>query len=636
MPTALLLVDLQHDFLNRPGLLPALKDIAGPISNVLAFARASGMPVGHIHTRVAATGTDRMPHWQRAGLWECVAGTPGAEAPGEFAALESEAIFHKQFFSGFGNPALDAWLRSARVDELWLAGVYTHSCVRATVMDAYERGYQITVLEDGVASIDPLHARITRDYLQGRAARFASSADLLNMPPQEDVHCNPDQPGQVVARVPRSSPAGIHAAVSRAAVAAQQWRRRPMGLRQDIFRCFRDRLRSAGEPLVDLLVHELGKPRRDASDEMRRALGHLEAALALSNRETIEPGATVCYQPHGVAAIVTPWNNPVAIPVGKLAAALMLGNGVVWKPAFQAANISHHLLVLLRESGLPGDLVQLVDGGPVQVGELVAHPLVDAVSLTGSEQAGRAVAAICRSAGKPLQAELGGNNALLVLADADMERQAATWVRMAYGFAGQRCTAVRRFVVERAARERFEALFSSAMQDLQIGSPAHASCDVGPLICAAQLNRVAGAVAAALARGASVVARSGEDMMTGAGHYYPPTLLAGVPVDDPLVQEELFGPVAVLQVAEDFEHGVMLVNGVRQGLLAGIATGMEAKMAAFLEVADAGILIDGQGMRIHPAAPFGGRKASQIGPPEHGIWDREFFSRVQMRYRSEA
>ncbi|MBP6724319.1 MAG: aldehyde dehydrogenase family protein, partial [Halioglobus sp.] len=269
-----------------------------------------------------------------------------------------------------------------------------------------------------------------------------------------------------------------------------------------------------------------------------------------------------------------------------------------------------------------------------EVSELVAHPQVDAVSLTGSEQAGRAVAAICVPTGKPLQAELGGNNALLVLADADMQRQVAIWVRMAFGFAGQRCTAVRRFVVERAALDTFIALFNGALQDLQIGSPAYAGCDVGPLISAGQLNRVASAVESALARGAAIVARCDVDISAGAGLYYPPTLLAGLPVQDPLVQDELFGPVAVLQVAEDFEHGVELVNAVRQGLLAGIATETLARLDEFADRVEAGILVDGHGMKLHPAAPFGGRKASQIGPPEHGIWDREFFSRVQVRYRS--
>jgi acyl-CoA reductase-like NAD-dependent aldehyde dehydrogenase len=634
MQKALLLVDLQHDFLNRPGLLPQFKDIVGPIADVLAHARAKGMPVAHVRTWVKTSGEDRMPHWQQGDIWECVAGSAGVQAPQEFAALEGERVFYKQFFSGFGNSGLDDWLRVTDIGELWIAGVYTHGCVRATVMDAYERGYRVTVVDDGIASIDPLHARITRDYLNGRAAHFATSGKLLGAGPVEDVHCNPDHPELEVARVQRSTATDILGAVETARRAGEQWCREPTLSRRDIFRRFADRLRSAESQLVKWMIRDLGKPRRDAIDELRRAQGHLAAALALEEQEAIDSGATVFYQPHGVVAVITPWNNPLAIPIGKLAAALLLGNSVVWKPAFQADTISQSLLSLLHDCGLPDGLVQLVNGGAGEVAELVGHQDVAAVSLTGPEQAGMAVAAICRQSGKPLQAELGGNNALLVMADADLPQQAATWARLAFGFAGQRCTAVRRFVVEQTVVERFESLLVSAVRKLQLEEPSLASCDVGPLISAAQLDRVRAAVDSALERGARLLV-GGESAITTAGHYYLPTLLADLAPDDPLVQEELFGPVAIVQVAEDFEQGLTLVNGVRQGLLAGIATTSAARYETFAEWAEVGIVIDAQGMRIHPAAPFGGRKASQIGPPEHGVWDRQFFSRVQVRYRSE-
>ena len=209
---------------------------------------------------------------------------------------------------------------------------------------------------------------------------------------------------------------------------------------------------------------------------------------------------------------------------------------------------------------IPAGLVQLVPGGPEQAAQLAAHRDVAAVSLTGSVPAGRAVSAICAAAGKPLQAELGGNNAMLVLADARLETQVPIWA----------------------------------------------------MISSAAMARVAVAVAAARERGGRVLA-GGEQQVDVAGHYFPPTLVTDLSADDPLVQEELFGPVAVLQLADDFEHGMALVNGVSQGLLAAIATTSPALQAAF-------------------AAPFGGFKDSQRGPPEHGVWDREFFSRVQVRY----
>jgi acyl-CoA reductase-like NAD-dependent aldehyde dehydrogenase len=635
MRKALLLIDLQHDFLNRPGLLPAFSDLTGPIKKVLTHARASDISVAHVRTEVQASGTDRMPHWQKNDVWECVSGSVGAQAPEDFEALEGEPIFHKQFFSGFGNPGLDDWLRSKNIEELWIAGVYTHGCVRATVMDAYEKGYQVTVIEDCIGSNDPLHAQVTRAYLSGRAASFSSSDDLLNAIPLEAVHYNPGQPDEEVARVKHSSSLDIQTAIENVGLAGAKWCRQPVTYRRDIFCRFADKLQQAEQQLVHLLISNLGKPRRDAEDELQRAQGHLAAALELEDLDTIASGATVHYRPHGVVALITPWNNPLAIPVGKLVAAMLFGNSVVWKPAFQADNVSRLLRSLLQDSGLPDGLLQIVNGGPAQVGKLVAHSKVAAVSLTGPEQAGKSVAAICLPTGKPLQAELGGNNALLVMADADMEKQVGTWVRMAFGFAGQRCTAVRRFVLERAGQQRFENLFGCAVKDLQLDNPDTDGCDVGPLISAAQLQRVQRAVDSAVARGARLLA-GGKSVATAAGHYYLPTLLADLSPEDPLVQEELFGPVAVVQAAEDFECGLALVNGVRQGLLAGIATTSPTLQDAFAQQVQAGIVIDGTGLKIHPAAPFGGCKASQIGPPEHGVWDRQFFSRVQMRYQGDT
>ena len=611
MRPALLLVDLQNDFLQRPGLLPGVDELLPSVIDILAAARAAGMPIAHVRTRVLADGSDCMPHWRGAGILECVAGTPGEMAPPALAAREHEAVFYKRFFSGFGNPDLESWLRQEAVTELWVAGVYTHGCVRATVLDAYERGYQVTVVADAIASTEPLHARITRDYLDGRAARFLPG-------------------GQLRGEASAASDA-IDTAVAGALAAWPDWRLRSLEDRRAVLARFAAALAATELELQQQLVSTLGKPRRDAADEMRRAQGHLAAALSLPDQETLAPGVAVHYLPHGVVALVTPWNNPVAIPVGKLAAALLLGNSVVWKPAPRGQAIAEWLQHLLLQCEIPAGLVQLVPGGPEQAAQLAAHRDVAAVSLTGSVPAGRAVSAICAAAGKPLQAELGGNNAMLVLADARLETQVPIWARLAFGFAGQRCTALRRFVVQREVAPRFLRLMLAAIADLPLRDPDSERCVVGPMISSAAMARVAVAVAAARERGGRVLA-GGEQQVDVAGHYFPPTLVTDLSADDPLVQEELFGPVAVLQLADDFEHGMALVNGVSQGLLAAIATTSPALQAAFAARAEAGILADGDGLRIHPAAPFGGFKDSQRGPPEHGVWDREFFSRVQVRY----
>ncbi len=634
MSPALLLIDLQQEFLRRPGLQPTLADLSGPLERLLRHARSVGMPVGHIRSRLDTTGRDRMPHWQDGATTACVSGSGGAEPPPQFEALDSEPVFYTQFHSGFSDPGLDGWVRAAGIRELWIAGVYTDGCVRATVLDACQRGYRVSVVEDGVASTDPLHGRLSRDYLQARAARFATSWELIGEQPTPDEHHNPDNPREIVARAKNSSTRVIDRAVETACRLQKVWEAIPMSTRRELVSRFANLLAEASSLLEDWLVRDLGKPRRDARDELRRATGHVESALQLLDRENLDDVTEVVYKPHGVVALVTPWNNPVAIPAGKLAAALVLGNGVVWKPAYQAERISHYLLERLGASGLPAGLVQLVDGGSREAVSLASHPDIAAVSLTGPESAGTALTGVCGSVGKPLQAELGGNNALLVLADANVEDRVSSWARQAFGFSGQRCTALRRFVVERAIVDRFERVLRDAVAQLQVTGPGALDCDVGPLISEKRLCQVETAVDAALQRGARLLLGGGR--VEGVdGWYYQPTLLADLPAEDPLVQEELFGPVALLQLAENFDDGLALVNGVRQGLLASIATESPVRRAEFVQRAEAGIILDGGEIRLHPSAPFGGVKASQIGPPEHGLWDRQFFSRVRTVYRTQ-
>ncbi len=179
MKPLLLLVDLQNDFLSAPGLEPAAAEVVGKAARLLAGARASGVPVIHGVTSVDAAADDRMPHWKALGRWKCVPGTPGHAGPPELAPAAGEQIVSKRFFSAFDAPELAPALAGSGADTLIVAGVHLHGCVRATVLDAYARGMSVVVAEDAVGSDDPLHAAVTRRYLDGRAARFAPVEELL-------------------------------------------------------------------------------------------------------------------------------------------------------------------------------------------------------------------------------------------------------------------------------------------------------------------------------------------------------------------------------------------------------------------------------------------------------------------------
>lgn len=663
--SALLLIDCQDDFLARPGLVPDRVSLTERAAHVLARWRALGLPVAHVHTVTEVDGDDRMPHWRQAGLRLCVAGSAGAAPPPALAPLAGELVARKRFYSGFADPALDAWLRERGIGRLVLAGVYLHACVRGTALDAYERGYEVVVLDDVVATAEPLHGEATRAWLGARAASFRASAAVLAEHGDAAVspegtsfpiaviagvarpagavpihrHRDPCATDRVLAAVPCGGADEIADAARVAADAACAWTA-DAAARAALLDRWADDLERERPRLVELVVREVGKPRRFAEEEAGRAVAHARVAAELARAAgamVLAPGVSVVSRPLGVVGLLTPWNNPLAMPVGKIAPALAFGNGVVLKPAPQASGSALALVESLARAGAPAGLVDVVLGTSEAARALCRDPRVAAIALTGALETGRVVAALCAEGLKPLQAELGGNNAAIVLADADLERLVPDLVASAFGFAGQRCTAIRRFVVVEAVAARFEALATQAIAALVVGDPAAATTDVGPLVAADKRDRVLTLLAEARRAGARIVTGGAIPAGWEHGAWLAPTLVADVAPESPLVQEETFGPVAVLQVARDVAHAVALANGVPQGLVQAVHTADPVVRARVLAAAEAGIVQAGPGpLAIHPRAPFVGWKASGLGPPEHGTWDAWFYARVQVRYGDGA
>jgi acyl-CoA reductase-like NAD-dependent aldehyde dehydrogenase/nicotinamidase-related amidase len=663
---ALLLLDLQGDFLDRPGLLPPRPALTERAAALLAGCRELGIPVVHVHTRVRADGDDRMPHWREQGLWACVEATEGILPPGELQPSANEAVFFKRFYGGFEASGLGPHLDAHGVETLLLAGLYLHACVRATALDAYARGHDVWIVEDAVGSTEPVHAEITRDYLARRAATFATVEEVLEklggkprlaaaQAARAPVACidgvwrdaTPDAPclqhrrpartAELIAEVPVAESEEVAEATAAAVRAQRAAHSRRVEERVAWLRAWAAQLAARESELVALMVREIGKPRAEARAELRRALAHVETAARLvedADASTgLAPGVRVRYRPVGVVGLVTPWNNPVAIPVGKLAPALGFGNAAVWKPAYQASHCARAVLESLRRAGVPDGTVNLVFGDARTARLLIATPGIAAVALTGSTATGRSAAALCTLHGKPLQAELGGNNAAVVLRDADVAAAAPALAAAAFGFAGQRCTATRRLVVEREIRDAFLEAFLAAVADLRVGDPEDELTQVGPLVSTAHRSRVVAALELALAEGGRVVCGGVPPPGLEEGCYYAPTVVSDLAPDAHLVREETFGPVAVVQTAEDLESALALVNGVDQGLVASIHTRDPARRARFADAAEAGILQLASGaLAVAADAPFGGWKASGIGPPEHGIWDREFYARPQAVY----
>jgi aldehyde dehydrogenase (NAD+) len=327
-------------------------------------------------------------------------------------------------------------------------------------------------------------------------------------------------------------------------------------------------------------------------------------------------------RPHGVVGLITPWNFPVAIPLWKAAPALAFGNTVLLKPAPQSSAVALRLAELFAGALPPGVLTVLTGLG--ETGGAVVDA-ADAVSFTGSVAAGQAVARRAVARGIPVQCEMGGQNAAIVLPDADQDAAASAIAAAAMGYAGQKCTATSRVIVvgDPAA---FAERLAAAVEALPVGDPADPATVVGPVIESRPREAIRAAVRRAGAGGARVL--TGDRQPDGDGWFQAPTVLADLPPGDDLRTEEYFGPVCVVLPAESADAAVRVANDVRYGLVASVYTqnlGAALTCANQLDVGMVKVNAPTTGVDFH--APFGGAKESSYGPREQGTAARDFYTR---------
>lgn len=418
------------------------------------------------------------------------------------------------------------------------------------------------------------------------------------------------------------------------------WTRQQRG---NVFLKVARRLEKECESLARQIAIDTGKPISDARSEVAFGINLLRSAVEHGNSAGNEDAGNGWWwrrRPLGVVAIITPWNNPLAIPLGKLVPALLFGNAVVWKPAIPGASIAVRVFDLLSECGLPSGVANIVQGDRETADMLMNDGHVDAVTLTGSLSAGYAAQVNCARRFIPLQAELGGNNAAIVWSDAELDAAARQIARGGFGAAGQRCTANRRVIVAQPVHDEFVRRMRTAMRQLPFGDPLDDATVVGPVISREAQNRIASTIDRARHAGAEVYTEHAFAAhgcsVNGRGNFIPPTLICCAEPGAEIVQDETFGPVVVVQSASDWGQAIQLCNGVRQGLVAAIFTDSRELQRRFLAEAEAGLLkINLSTAGAAGEAPFGGWKASGIGPPEHGTFDIEFYTRPQTVYESE-
>lgn len=424
---------------------------------------------------------------------------------------------------------------------------------------------------------------------------------------------------------------------------SRHWRSTAPEQRTELLHRLTEELTRARDELVFRMAQEIGKPIRfgrveiDRSCEMVRTLAN---RLLSTPKESAAGSAIVRRRPHGVVGVITPWNNPVYLSLGKIAPALAYGNSVVWKPAPEAHHVSHLVLNCLHQAGFPPDLIQLIVGGREEAEDLMLAPEVAAITITGSSTTGEVASEICSRRRIPLQAELGGNNAAIVCGDADLPDAARKIAAGAFEMAGQRCTANRRVIVEESVSASFLRLLIQETKAIPWGVPSHKSTRIGPIVNASHQQRIAQMVERSLEDCELMLFPQGSapSVTTNFRHaWYPPVILVCNNPECEVVQEETFGPVLIFQTANNLEQALHLCNAVPQGLAAAIFTHSQTHVARFLDEAEAGILKVNQSTAdAEVDVPFGGWKRSGIGPPEHGSFDLDFFTRPQTVYPSAS
>jgi acyl-CoA reductase-like NAD-dependent aldehyde dehydrogenase len=456
---------------------------------------------------------------------------------------------------------------------------------------------------------------------------------------------NPADTDEVLGTVPASTAEDVRAAIGAARDAFPKWAGLTPPERGRVLHRAANILEGQIDEWALALTREEGKTRIESQREVIRSVELFryfagEAWRVGGDMLPADTPHTLLYSarvPVGVAAIITPWNFPLSIPVWKIAPALVVGNTVVFKPASATPIMAAMLTKLLHEAGLPGGVLNLVIGAGGALGDaIVTDERVDAVSFTGSYAVGHALYQKTAPRMTRTHLEMGGKNPIIVAADADLDKAVQIVAAAGFGLTGQACTAASRVIVERPVVKEFTARFTAAAQALKVGPGLADGVQMGPAVSKGQ--RATDLEYIEIARGEGVAVLAGGGAPDGGafarGHFVQPTVLAGLRPEMRIAQEEVFGPVVGVMEAADMEEALALANNTSYGLSAGIVTNDLRQAIRFVERAEAGMVKVNQGtVGASIQAPFGGFKQSGSGMfREMGRGAIEFYTKIKTVY----
>lgn len=453
---------------------------------------------------------------------------------------------------------------------------------------------------------------------------------------------NPSDTRDIIGVAAQSDSGHVSAAVTAAREAFPAWSVSPIQQRSQILDKAGSEILARRDELAKLLAREEGKTVREALGEVVRA-GEIFRFMAGEVLRT--PGEVldstragmrveITREAVGVIGMITPWNFPLAIPAWKTAPALAYGNCVVLKPAELVPASAQVMADILHRAGLPDGVFNLVLGKGSVVGQaILEHPGIDALSFTGSQGVGEAIAEIAGKRMIRCQLEMGGKNPLVVMDDADIDIAVECALDGAFYATGQRCTASSRLIIQRNIHDQFVERLAARIRELRVGHALDNDTRIGPVVDRRQLENNLRYVDIARNEGAELVCGGGLIERPTPGFYMAPALFIGTHNDMRINREEVFGPVASVIKVADFDEALAIANETRFGLSSGIVTGSLKYASEYRRFAQAGmVMVNAPTAGVDPHVPFGGRKASSFGPREQGRYAVEFYTTVKTSY----
>jgi alpha-ketoglutaric semialdehyde dehydrogenase len=456
-----------------------------------------------------------------------------------------------------------------------------------------------------------------------------------------EASTNPAKMDEVVGYFQKSTQGDLNKAVSSAKQTQQQWKKLAGNVRGDFLLKTASILESRVDEVAETMTKEMGKTFPEAKGETLRGVAILRyyAGEGLRSVGDVIPSTDsealmfTTRAPLGVVGVITPWNFPVAIPIWKMAPALIYGNTVVIKPASETAVTCAKIIDCFAAAGMPAGTVNMVTGSGSVIGQgLAEHPDVNGITFTGSNTVGKKIGQAALARGAKYQLEMGGKNPVIVAEDANLDLAVEATINGGLRSTGQKCTATSRVIIQSKIYEVFKEKLLAKVKEITVGDGMKEGIWMGPCANKNQLDTVLSYIEKGKLEGAALLYGGNrlQDGNTGSGYFVEPTVFENVSTNMVIAQEEIFGPVLVLMKVESIEEALSLANDVEYGLSASIFTTNISNMLSFINEMDAGLVrINAESAGVELQAPFGGMKQSSSHSREQGRAAIEFYTSIK-------